>query len=888
MSKLGRPGQDVHSDGRRLREARMAMLQRVAMPAYVATLLNAAILLIALWGAIQADVLLAWFAAVLAVLAARIAVHVRFSRAQAAGTLADWERHVALGALAAGAVWASAAAILFPVVDPLRQMAVVFVIGGSIIGAAGVYGVSALVFYSFSTLPFASVVLQFVLQAGETYRLLGLMVIVFGAVMVRVFRQYHLNTVEILRTRFENEELLQRQARSEAQLRDAIESFPDAIAVWGEQDTLVVCNDAFARLHGGVRNADELVGASYLAVAQNAFDQELVPEEFRNRREEWVERRVRMHREGAGELHQFQTRDGRWKRAKTVRARLGGYVGVVTDVTDLKRAQDAYLAVLAEENLMLETLPVGVAFVEQRIIVRCNRRLEQMLGYAAGELRGKSTRVLYRSEERWRAAGDDTYRRLAAGGIVEGDARFARRDGTRSWCRVLGRALDPSNPDASSIFTFSDAGERVAAEQALRASEALYRNLVETSNDLIWSVDPERRWTYLNPAAARRMYGYEAQELIGRPLCELSAPTVVERDAAVFGRVLAGESVFEYETRHLRRDGAAVDMSFNAIPLRDADGRITGATGTARDVTDQKRAAAALHENVEKLRLAVDTANLYYWEWDIRSDTLRWGRDPEGLIGPPDERSPRMPDFRDLVHPEDRERYLAAGREALATGGQYAVEFRTVTRDGEVRWIAARGSVISGPDGAPAKLIGVSQDVTERKRQEEEVRFLAYHDTLTGLPNRRLLDDRLRQAIYLAQRRDRKVAAMLVDLDDFKQVNDELGHRAGDAVLREVAQRLASCVRKADTLARHGGDEFVAVIPDLQRDSDCEVIAGKILSALEPEFRVEGRRFRIGASIGISIYPTDASDGETLLRNADAAMYRGKERGRNQYRFYGR
>jgi len=284
----------------------------------------------------------------------------------------------------------------------------------------------------------------------------------------------------------------------------------------------------------------------------------------------------------------------------------------------------------------------------------------------------------------------------------------------------------------------------------------------------------------------------------------------------------------------------------------------------------------------------VDTANLYYWEWDIGSDTLRWGRDPEGLIGPPDERSPRMPDFRDLVHPDDRERYLAAGREALTTGGKYAVEFRTVTRDGEVRWIAARGSVISGPDGAPAKLIGVSQDVTERKRQEEEVRFLAYHDTLTGLPNRRLLDDRLRQAIYLAQRRDRKVAAMLVDLDDFKQVNDELGHRAGDAVLREVAQRLAGCVRKADTLARHGGDEFVAVIPDLLRDSDCDVIAGKILSALEPEFRVEGRHFRIGASIGISIYPTDASDGETLLRNADAAMYRGKQRGRNQYRFYGR
>jgi diguanylate cyclase (GGDEF)-like protein len=185
-------------------------------------------------------------------------------------------------------------------------------------------------------------------------------------------------------------------------------------------------------------------------------------------------------------------------------------------------------------------------------------------------------------------------------------------------------------------------------------------------------------------------------------------------------------------------------------------------------------------------------------------------------------------------------------------------------------------------------MIGVSQDITERKRQEEEARFLAYHDTLTGLPNRRLLDDRLVQAVYLAQRRNTRIAVMVVDLDRFKQVNDQLGHRAGDAVLREAAHRIAGCVRKADTLARHGGDEFVVVIPDLRQDGDCQVVAEKILRALEPAFRVDGREFAIGASIGISLFPTDAGDGEALLRNADAAMYRSKELGRNNYRFYGR
>ena len=202
--------------------------------------------------------------------------------------------------------------------------------------------------------------------------------------------------------------------------------------------------------------------------------------------------------------------------------------------------------------------------------------------------------------------------------------------------------------------------------------------------------------------------------------------------------------------------------------------------------------------------------------------------------------------------------------------------------------MASHGKTVVDAKGRAKRMIGVSQDITERKRREDEERFLAYHDTLTGLPNRRLLDDRLRQAVNLAQRRDARVAVMLVDLDDFKQVNDQLGHRAGDAVLREVAQRLAGCVRKADTLARQGGDEFVVVIPDLPQAADCQVVAEKILRALAPGFRVDGSEFRIGASIGISIYPADAGDGDALLRNADAAMYRAKQLGRNNYRFYSR
>jgi len=198
------------------------------------------------------------------------------------------------------------------------------------------------------------------------------------------------------------------------------------------------------------------------------------------------------------------------------------------------------------------------------------------------------------------------------------------------------------------------------------------------------------------------------------------------------------------------------------------------------------------------------------------------------------------------------------------------------------RWL--RRTMRSLEGGGSVELIA---DVTELRSAEQASRFLAYHDSLTGLPNRRLLDDRLRQAIRMAQRRDRMVATLLVHLDDFRQVNDTFGHGAGDAVLREAGERLAGCVRKADTLARAGVDEFVLVVCDLKDGDDCRVVAEKALQALAPEFRVAGRRLRLAVSVGISLFPADGGDGEALLRNADAASYRAKQLGRNRIRFFG-
>ena len=870
----------------RFAAARVAALFGVARTAYATTIAAGGVLLAILWGAIASERLSAWFGALLLLTAARVAMHLQYRREPARRGPRDWELRFAAGAAAAGALWTLPVLAFFPAGDPLLQMAVIFVIGGSVIGAAGVYAASPIAFYGFCVPPILGAAVQLALQPGHTYQLLALLALVFGLAMIRVYRDLHANIVGSLRVRSENEELLARLARSEAQLRDAIESFPEGIAVYDAEDRLVVCNEVYARVYGAGKSAGDLAGAPYAAIAQNALSAEVLPREYEGRGEQWIEERLARRRSGGGAVRHYETRDGRALQGLFVRSRAGGIVSMFTDVTELRRAQDAYGQVVAEETLVLDTLPVGVAFFTDRILVRCNRRLEQMLGYGPDELNGRSSRVLYASEELWRQAGDN-YTTLRDGGVHEGELRLMRRDGSQIWCHVVARAVDAEAPQASSILVYTDVSERHAAERALRKSEAMYRNLVETSNDLIWSVDAEGRWTYLSPAATARIYGCSPADMLGREFREMLAAEVTERDLAVFRRILAGESVFEYQTRHLRRDGSHADLSFNVVPLRDSRGAVVGATGTARDITAEKIATAVQFENVEKLRLAVDAAELTYWEWERETDQLHWGRDPTALVGAGSGRSTRWSEYVKNIHPEDRDRYLAAVNSAWEQAGACSNEYRVTRQDGRVAWISSHGRSLADGEGKVYRMIGVSQDITERKRQEEEARFLAYHDTLTGLPNRRLLDDRLRQAVFLAQRRDARVAVMVVDLDRFKQVNDALGHRAGDVVLREAAHRIAGCVRKADTLARHGGDEFVVVLPDLRLEGECKVVAEKILRALEPAFVVDGREFEIGASIGISLCPTDAGDGEGVLRNADAAMYRAKQLGRNNYRFYG-
>ncbi|HEY0142702.1 MAG TPA: EAL domain-containing protein [Thermoanaerobaculia bacterium] len=206
-----------------------------------------------------------------------------------------------------------------------------------------------------------------------------------------------------------------------------------------------------------------------------------------------------------------------------------------------------------------------------------------------------------------------------------------------------------------------------------------------------------------------------------------------------------------------------------------------------------------------------------------------------------------------------------------------------VPRTGRQGWISSVYRPHHSADGNIAGVIGLIRDVTERKAAEQQIEYQAYHDALTGLANRRLFQEHLSLALALAQRRQRLVAVLFLDLDHFKLINDSLGHSVGDAMLRQVAQRLKQAVREGDTVARVGGDEFTIVLQELEHRSDAAVLAEKVLGAIAAPIDVNGHRLYMTTSIGITVFPDDGDDAETLLKNADAAMYRAKDEGRNTY-----
>jgi diguanylate cyclase (GGDEF)-like protein/PAS domain S-box-containing protein len=306
-----------------------------------------------------------------------------------------------------------------------------------------------------------------------------------------------------------------------------------------------------------------------------------------------------------------------------------------------------------------------------------------------------------------------------------------------------------------------------------------------------------------------------------------------------------------------------------------------------RDLTELKRVEADLRERGRQLSAAQEVARLGDWRFEPGTGRFAcspqlyriWGIDPATV-------TPTLAAVCRLIHRRDRKAAREVLRRAAEDGAAVETEFRIVQPSGAERCVRVQARGERDGRGGVVAVFGICQDVTERKRSEERIRYLAHHDALTGLPNRALFLDRLDQALARAAREDELVAVLQLDLDRFKDVNDTLGHAAGDHLLHVTADRLRRCLRRQDTVARVGGDEFVVLLPGLKRPTDAARAAEQIVRAVGEPVPYDGREIHTAASVGITVYPLDDTQPSQLVRNADIALYRAKAEGRGTYCFF--
>ncbi len=555
---------------------------------------------------------------------------------------------------------------------------------------------------------------------------------------------------------------------------------------------------------------------------------------------------------------------------KAVRA-----AGGMLDVTRQKR-DEADLRLLRRA---VEATDSGILIVDMRSAdlpaVYANRGFEAMTGYDAADIIGHDCRFL-RSDPR------DTEQRMAIRDGLRERAelrvllRSLRKDGSSFWNDFyMAPVRDEDGTVTHMVSVCNDVSER-------ERNEERFQLIARATSDAVWD------WDFINGTTWRSdnvyaLFGYgpgefgpnlKAWEELLHPDDRVRVMDSVTRAAE------SGDTEWECDYRLRRKDGSYADVRDRGFIVRDMEGRAVRALGGMLDVTQRNRDEV----NLRLLRRAVEATDNGIVIADARQPDFPivyangafeeiTGYPRAEIIG----RNCRVLQGDDQAQPG-----IEAVRGALREQREARVLLRNYRKDGALFWNDFHVAPVSDENGVLSHFVGVISDVSERQRYEEQLAYRATHDELTGLPNRQLLEDRLQQAIYGAERYGREAAVVFVDLDDFKLVNDSLGHGAGDIALRTVAGRLLGAVRDTDTVGRFGGDEFVIVLTEQTDEDGIEAALARITAAVVQPIELAGTPHVLTPSIGYCRYPQAGHDAETLLKHADLAMYEAKRLGRNR------
>jgi diguanylate cyclase (GGDEF)-like protein/PAS domain S-box-containing protein len=434
------------------------------------------------------------------------------------------------------------------------------------------------------------------------------------------------------------------------------------------------------------------------------------------------------------------------------------------------------------------------------------------------------------------------------------------------------------------------------SKAAIRKSEELYKALAEKSIAGVYVVQ-DGKFRFINSNAASYA-GYTREELLDQEAGLLVSPEDRETVRQNARAMLLGEMSSPYEFRIITKQGETRWIMETVTSILH-EGR-PAILGNSMNITKRKQAEEALRENRSRLADIVAFLPDATLAIDKEKRVIIWNKAIEEMTGVPvaemigkgdyaytipfyGEARPQLMDLVFMDHKEIAARYPNITREGDSLTAEV---FCNALYNNKGAWVFAKASPLHDQSGNIIGAIESIRDITDRKQADEKIRQMAYHDSLTGLPNRTLFFDRLGIALAQSQRNQKGVAITMLDLDNFKDVNDTLGHDVGDLLLKAAAERLSAALRKGDTVARFGGDEFVLILPDLKGIEDVIQVAQKIVDSFRKPFLIDTHQLIVTTSIGIAVYPRDGTEEDILLKNADKAMYQAKQTGRDRYQLY--
>jgi diguanylate cyclase (GGDEF)-like protein/PAS domain S-box-containing protein len=544
---------------------------------------------------------------------------------------------------------------------------------------------------------------------------------------------------------------------------------------------------------------------------------------------------------------------------------------------------------------VIDNLAEGVLILSSEgKVITANPAAEAILGRPLGEIVGSGP-----GDDCWGPTREDgstwagkphpSLETLASGKPHRDVVKGVRRpDGSRVWLSVSTTRVELPAPYSGQgvVASFVDVTGAVEARHALEKSEHRFRDLTELSADWYWEQDAEYRFVDVSTGAQAMLIGQQA--LIGKRRWDYPWTNMTPDAWAAHRAQLERRETFrDLQLRGRNDSGETIIISVSGKPVFDARGRFAGYRGVGRNITARKRTKRSLREIAERFRSLTELSSDWYWEMDAE---LRFTYVSEGIrkvrgIGPESLIGRRRWETEGVGNDEEMTRHRATLEGHLPFKDFVLARARS---DGQVTYVSHTGRPIFDDKGNFQGYRGVARDITARVRAEEDLARMAHYDVLTGLPNRALLQGRLKRAMARADRARALLAVMFLDLDQFKEINDSLGHAVGDAVLKETSLRLESCLRATDTVARLGGDEFTILLEDVRNPAEISRVAEKLLRSIAEPMEAAGHELHLSTSIGVTVYPQDHDDADALLRNADLAMYHAKQEGRNNVQFYAR